>query len=199
MSPQSTPTKKSSANEMSIGLGEHHGNLYTTPTKSPIKYSTPSPIGSTPPVTPHYAQRSSSLGRDEDDLDTANRLTNFKRPRQSSSSSPTNPERKRASARTVEDEMTSPLNNDLSSSQSDSTYRPSSDISNCENESQRSSGDRNEPSVSRAISCLLEVTCLEPKRSDGYQFSVELDSKALLIPICGAFHAQPLTSAYGSK
>ena len=87
----------------------------------------------------------------------------------------------------MEDEITSPSNNDLSSSQSDSTYRPSSDISNCENESQRSAGDRNEPSVSRGISCLLEVICLEHKRSDDYQFSVELDIKALLIPICGAF------------
>ncbi|MCJ1242258.1 hypothetical protein MMC14_010265, partial [Varicellaria rhodocarpa] len=172
---------------MPSGLGRYHDNLYTTPVSTPTKKSIPIPTRSTPPVPPYSAGMPSSLGSYEDDLDIITRLSTLKRPRQSPSLSPSLPERQHTLAKLEHVAILPPNNEEVPSSQTDSTFHPSSEMNSCETGSQRSAGDRNESSVSNIYFDLLKVICRVHKRSNGYQFEAGLDTDTLSIPIRGDF------------
>lgn len=107
-----------------------------------------------------------------------------KRPRDPLVKSPSLPRR---SPTAMSDATTAVFHNtEISSSQTDSSYRDSERASS-KSDDERSEGDRPETTVTMLIYDLLKRICETHGHCNGYSFSVGHDVETFVIPICGAF------------
>lgn len=107
-----------------------------------------------------------------------------KRPRDGFTKSPSLPGRMPTA---ISDATTgAPHNTEISSSQTDSTFRVS-ERANSISDDERSEGNRPESDVTMLIRSLLKRICKVHGNCNGYSFSVSSDVETLVIPICGDF------------